>query len=66
MTSKNECKICDGKGYLAVQICCGIPVVGAEYMGIYEEICCGNPDEEFEDCHECKGTGVINAPPAHP
>lgn len=24
--------------------CCGCPVVGAEYMGQQEQVCCGNPE----------------------
>lgn len=27
-----------------VQVCCGQPCVGAEYMGQQEMVCCGNPD----------------------
>ncbi len=26
--------------------CCGSPVVGAEYMGSQEMVCCGNPDQD--------------------
>lgn len=27
-------------------VCCGKPVVGAEYMGQKEMICCGNPERK--------------------
>lgn len=29
------------------QRCCGNPSVGAEYLGVQEQVCCGNPDIDF-------------------
>lgn len=45
-----SCKTCNDTGHVNVT-CCGRPVVGAEYMGQQEIICCGEPDSE--PCPDC-------------
>lgn len=55
-----NCETCKGKGCVPVQICCGQYVVGAEYMGAQEMICCGDPDEDVETCPKCKGSGEVD------
>lgn len=47
-SANQRCDKCDGTG--VVKVCCGRLVVGAEYMGAQEMICCGEP--ERDDC-EC-------------
>lgn len=59
MSDPVKCHFCSGNGWVPVQVCCGNPVIGAEYMGAQEHICCGEPEEDTEPCHICKGTGEI-------
>lgn len=54
------CETCEGSGCVPVQVCCGHPVVGAEYMGAQEMICCGDPDQDVEACPKCNGAATLN------
>lgn len=59
MSDPVRCHHCAGNGCVPVQICCGKPIIGAEYM---EAQCCGDPDEDMEMCHVCKGNGELPRP----
>lgn len=48
---KQECTGCGGDGM--IYSCCGNTVVGADYMGLQEQLCCGSPDTE--PCPMCSG-----------
>lgn len=43
------CPMCEGRGGIAHFVCCG--------RGRSE--CCGEPDNDFEPCHVCGGSGNL-------
>lgn len=53
----HDCQECKGSGI--VPVCCGSPVVGAQYMGQTEMVCCGNPEPEH--CSACSNSASPRA-----
>lgn len=57
------CDYCNGDGVdpNPEPICCQQPVVGAEYMGQVDVVCCGSPEPDYKQCEKCQGTGRLKA-----